>query len=97
MKLILSRRARQDMDAISAYTLENWGKTQLLDYVGGLLDSFDKIAENPNIGGKVQTAPPQFLRYSYRAHFIFYTCRDDDLHIIRILHQNMDIARHLGQ
>jgi toxin ParE1/3/4 len=85
------------MDAISAYTLANWGKAQLMDYIGGLLDSFDRIAENPNIGKRVQGIPARFLRYHYRAHFIFYVRHDNDLHIIRILHQNMDIARHLGQ
>ncbi|WOE75136.1 type II toxin-antitoxin system RelE/ParE family toxin [Alterisphingorhabdus coralli] len=97
MKLVLTRRARRDMDSISAYTLKNWGRAQLLDYMGGLLDRMDEIAAEPEKGRSVPGIPDRFRRQSYRAHFIFFSIRGDEVRIIRILHQSMDHARHLGR
>jgi toxin ParE1/3/4 len=91
VKLVMTRLARRDMDAISAYTLDKWGREQLHDYVGGLLDNMDELAANPNKGGKIPSIPKRFQRLSYRAHFIFYTAIDDELRIIRILHQRIGI------
>lgn len=81
---------------ISAYTLESWGRAQLLQYVGGLLDAVDKISENPGIGRRTPGIPARFLRHSYGSHFIFFSKYGENLHIIRILHQRMDHAAQLG-
>jgi toxin ParE1/3/4 len=94
--LVVSQLARRDLNSISRYTLDNWGRKQLLAYVGGLLDQLDEIAENPKQGRNAARIPVHFLRAQYRSHFIFYRIVGNDVHVIRILHQSMDAARHLN-
>jgi hypothetical protein len=82
------------------YLLIRWQigeKPSLWIILAGYWTVLTELLKTPNIGKRVQGIPARFLRYHYRAHFIFYVRHDNDLHIIRILHQNMDIARHLGQ
>jgi toxin ParE1/3/4 len=94
--LIVSRFARRDLNSISRYTLDNWGRKQLLEYVGGLLDRLDEIARDPKMGRNVFNIPNRFFRVQYRSHFIFYRVATNEVRIVRILHQSMDAARHFN-
>ena len=96
MRVVITRQARRDQDNISRYTLERWGRAQLLSYVGGLLDALDAIAASPKVGRLVTGLPRVYRRYPYGSHFIFYTVNDDTIRIVRILHQRMDAERHLN-
>lgn len=96
MKLVVTEQARHDQNGISCYTLRRWGREQLIDYVGGLLDRFDEIALDPRLGKSIGGLPARFLRVPYRSHFIFYSLVADEVRIIRILHQRMDTAQHLN-
>lgn len=96
MKLVVTRRAKRDQNAISRYTLERWGRPQLLTYVGGLIDRMDQIAEKPTLGRTVSGIPIRYRRVPYGSHFIFYTVHEHHVRIVRIVHQRMDAARHLN-
>jgi toxin ParE1/3/4 len=96
VKLTLTALARADIDIIANHTLENWGASKLHDYMGGLLDLIDQIAVRPMLGRSVPRIPARFRRVAYRSHFVFYTKGDDEVRIIRILHQSMDHGRHLN-
>ena len=60
------------------------------------MDRLDEIAANPEVGRNVAKVPVHYLRAQYRSHFIFYRIVSKDVHIIRILHQSMNAARHLN-
>lgn len=60
MKLVVTPRAQRHQDDISKYTLSNWGREQLLSYVGGLLDRLDTIAADPEIGRGCPSYPTGF-------------------------------------
>ena len=96
MKLVVTALARSDLNGIAQYTLEKWGRAQLLDYIGGLLDTLDQIAEKPELGKSVPKIPVRFVRVPYRSHFVFYTLAGGKVRITRILHQSMDVARHIN-
>ena len=49
-KYLLSTKADKDQDDIADYTLETWGEKQAQEYIVGLVNCLDKIAETPNIG-----------------------------------------------
>ena len=44
-RYILSVKAEKDQDDIADYTLETWGEKEALDYIVGLVDCLEKIAE----------------------------------------------------
>jgi toxin ParE1/3/4 len=96
LRLIVTHQARRDLNLISRYTLDNWGRTQLTSYMGGLLDCLDDVADNPMQGRNVPKIPTHYFRAKYQSHFIFYRCVGQEVRIIRILHQSMDPARHLS-
>lgn len=96
MKLIVTILARRDLNGISRFTLDNWGRSQLDVYLSGLLDRLDEVALNRGLGRNIAKIPQQYLRVKYRSHFIFFRVVGDEVRIIRILHQRMDAARHLN-
>lgn len=96
MKLRVSRLAQRDLDDIARYTLEQWGRTQMLVYMGGLLDRLDEIAADPAIGKSDRRVPAKYRRANFRSHLIFFTAETGEVRVMRILHQRMDHARHLG-
>jgi toxin ParE1/3/4 len=95
MRLTFSELAIADQDDISAYTFGKWGQEQLEDYMGGLIDLFDLIADKPTIGRLIPKLPKRFRRVPYGSHFVFYTAHLDAVRIERVLHQRMDYQRHL--
>jgi toxin ParE1/3/4 len=95
VKLRVSRLAQRDLDEIARYTLEKWGRSQLLVYMGGLLDRLDEVAAHPAIGRADPRTPKRFRRVNFRSHLIFFTVVADEVRIARVLHQRMDHFRHL--
>jgi toxin ParE1/3/4 len=90
--LIFSFRARQDVEDILSYTLENFGEKQLQEYKSILGKTFSLLQETPAIGKRLNQ---QRMVLPVGQHSIFYRIDKDTIYIIRILHRRMDIYRHL--
>jgi toxin ParE1/3/4 len=55
------------------------------------------LGENPNLGQKADWIMPDYRRFRCGHHLIFYVKSDDDrANIVRILHEKVDVRRHLG-
>ena len=94
MAILLSRRARADLDEIRDYTVERWGRGQWLKYYRGLAAAFDLIQARPNKGKNRDLFVPGLMSVLCQKHVIFYrrsNAADGAIVIIRIVHQ----ARHL--
>ena len=98
MTLELSRRALNDLDAISDFTAERWGTAQSAHYVATLYAACERLARNPGIGRSRAGIAPNRLTYSVGRHVIVYeaTARGTGIEVLRILHQKMDIAARLA-
>lgn len=88
-------RAREDLKAIWRYTCERWGEVQADFYLQQLDAGIRSLLEFPDIG-----EPCDHIRVGYRKlqvnrHLIFYRRSDERIEIVRVLHQAMDIGRHL--
>ena len=92
---VLTPRAHDDLSQIWDYTAETWGIEQADQYIQDLVATFRALAE----GSKTGTAANQIrLGYFQRVagkHLIFYTKNRHGIRIVRILHQQMDIPRHI--
>lgn len=91
----LSGAADADIEAIAKSSLEQWGVTRAERYILGLHDLFQQLAEFPDMGLNVSHVRLGYFRMQSGSHLVFYRKIDRGIRIVRILHQLMDVARHL--
>lgn len=94
MALKLSHQARQDLEDIRAYTVDQWGKAQWLDYYRGMVDTLEAIAANPMSGRNRDLLRKGMRSVTYGRHIVFFSPVDaagGKPVVLRILHQR----RHL--
>ncbi|WP_369684713.1 type II toxin-antitoxin system RelE/ParE family toxin [Devosia ginsengisoli] len=80
--------------SIWRYSFEQWSKTQADEYYLALRNQLKAALANPDSGVPV-TIRPGHRKLLSGSHFIYYRAVDDGIEIIRVLHQNMDVRRHL--
>lgn len=95
MKLRINDRADGDLAGIFDYTLRVWGITQAEQYRDGLISFLGALAKEVDMGQQTDGLPDNVRRAKYEHHFIFYQLAEDELHIVRVLHERMDHVRHL--
>lgn len=87
--------AESDLMDIWQYTFERWDAAQADEYLDDLDDGIQQLAENPEMGVK-----RDYVREGYRvlfvnSHAVYYTVTSSTIHVIRVLHGQMDPGRHL--
>ena len=92
-KYHLTNKAVEDLSDIWEYTVDTWSERQADDYYNMLIASFQRITENPQLFGlKYEEIAEGLHGYRANKHIIFYRIlADEDILIIRILHQRMDL------
>jgi toxin ParE1/3/4 len=93
--LIYLPAASADIDRIYDYTEENWGYEQAEAYAFGLRDTCRTVASGARHGRRIRGLKTGYLALTYRSHFIVYRETRTQILIIRILHQRMNLSRHL--
>lgn len=91
----LSSKAAADLDGIYEYTILNFGLEQARVYLLGLHERFEMLAEQPTHGRKADELAPGLRQLGYQSHIVFYMPKDNGIRIVRVLHQSMDVKRHL--
>lgn len=64
-------------------------------YVRDLDAAFSRLAGNPLAGQACEEVKVGFRRLLVRSHAIFYRVDDDQVEIVRVLHQSMDALQPL--
>lgn len=85
----LTERAADDFAGIYDYTSE----VQADHYTDALEAFFETLAGMPDMG-RGYHAVPNVMRVEFQRHAIFFTVRDTDILIARVLHQQMTHKRH---
>ena len=92
----LSVAARKDMIEIGRHTAEKWGKRQRDKCLRQLDDAFKLLARQPEIGKDTENIRAGYSKFSHGSQIIFYRAgKDSKIVVIRILHNSMDVDRHL--
>ena len=91
----LSSKAAGDLDGIYEYTILNFGLKQAREYLTGLHEQFETLAKNPMQGRSASELSPDLRRLEYESHVVFFVPKAKGIRIVRVLHQSMDIRRHL--
>lgn len=88
----LSLQAKTDLLSIGRYTQKTWGKIQRNRYLHLLDDSFQRLAQTPEIGQRCDDIRAGYWKYRVGRHLIFFRKKSDAaIEIVRILHGRMDI------
>lgn len=87
--------ARDDLEAIWHYTVEQWGAEQAESYLALLLACFGELSENPEIGRPRDEILPDLRSFPQGRHVIFYEIGSKAIEIVGIVHQSADVNRHL--
>jgi len=99
MKYKISHEASQDIENIWLYTFENWSIDQADRYLNLILDEIEYLAKNPKSGKDFSKVRKGYFRSRIKSHFIFYkiNLKNEEIEIIRVLHQRMDIETQLNE
>ena len=90
----LSNLAAEDFAAIFEYTLLNFGVSQADAYTDDLENALRLLAGSPLMGHACPEIAAELLRHDHQRHAIFYRQREQDIFVIRILHQQMEPMKH---
>ena len=99
MKYKISKEASRDIENIWLYTVEKWSIEQADRYFNLIMDEIEYLAKKPNSGKDYSKVKKGYFRTQVKSHFIFYkiNSQDEEIEIIRILHQSMDIETRLNE
>jgi toxin ParE1/3/4 len=94
--LIFSPKAARDIDEIWEYSARRWDVDQAERYIGTIREACEALGRRERLGLDASTIRASYRRLRCGSHVIFYRrISDEMIEIIRILHQQMDFARHL--
>lgn len=91
----LSPQARKDLEGIWLYTFKTWSRVQADGYYDELIAAVADLANGSKRGRMIDNIRPGYLSLSYGLHFIIYKQGATGINVVRILHQRMNISRHL--
>ena len=94
----LSKDARRDLQEITSYTLNKWGRDALEKYVGGLTKTFEAIGNGAVYRRSFSRRFPDLLVTKFRYHYVFYFTEGlDKPGIIGVIHERRNIVSRLSE
>ena len=93
-RVTYSPAAAADLNDIWDYTVEEWGADQADRYTDDIQDICISLARGEKRGRTVDVREG-YLKHAVGKHFVFFRPTDAGIVVIRILHQSMDVGRHL--
>lgn len=94
-KLHKQAKARADLKKIWKYSYKKHGEKQADKYFDELSVGMNTIQNNPNIGFSCDYIRNSYRQYKVNQHYIFYRVGKDTIHIVRVLHEDMQTEKHI--
>ena len=85
-------KARSDLKKIWKYSYKQHGEAQADKYYNQLIASIETIQNNPKIGIACDNIRKGYRCYHVKEHYFFYRVTANKIHIIRVLHEKMQVA-----
>jgi len=96
MSYQVSTKANTDLTNIWEYTFNNWSPSQADRYIELLTSKFKEISNNPDLGKSYEGVRENYRGLPIKSHIIFYRVfGENNIEIIRILHQRMDLINRM--
>lgn len=95
-RYLLSPAAQLDLEQIWDYTCRRWDVEQADEYLRELQRAIELAAANPRIGQACEEIRPGYRKLAAGSHIFYYRVMTDGVvDVVRVLHQRMDVDRHL--
>jgi toxin ParE1/3/4 len=91
----LTNKAESEIESIYEYSILNFGLQVAQDYICGLHDCFELLAEHQSWGSDYSFIASGLQRYEYRSHAIYYQSNEEGILIVRVLGGKQDPAFHM--
>jgi len=92
-----TKKAVQDITTIWNYTYDKWSENQANNYYKEIIQHCNTIAKNPTLGRNYFGVLETLKGSKVNRHIIFYRILETkEIEIERILHERMDLKKHLG-
>jgi toxin ParE1/3/4 len=88
-------RAENDLIDVWLYSFEQWGADQADRYLDELDKGIRSLARKPELGAKRDNIREGYRVLFINSHAVYYTVTPSIIHVIRVLHGQMDPERHL--
>jgi len=89
--------AETDLENIWHYTAETWGTEQANSYIDNMDGAFQLLADSPLICRERWELSPPVRIHNHEKHLIVYLAKKAEIHIVRVLHESMDIGSQLDE
>ena len=97
-KVIFRREAIDDLNDIWNYTFDEWSEKQADKYYESLEFTCLQLGQNPELGHEYDGINKNLLGMKTGKHIIFYQAiNENEIEIIRILHERMDWVNRLNK
>lgn len=97
-KVVLRQEAVDDLTAIWEYTLQEWSENQADKYYETIRAACQVIGQNPTAGKIYPEISANLLGFKSEKHILFYhLVSEDEIEIIRILHEKMDLKNRTNE
>jgi len=91
----LTPRAQADVAEIWDYTAKRWGEDQAAFYLRRMFDTIERLAGKPDLGASCEHVRAGYRKHPCGSHVLFYRLVEGDVDAVRVLHERMDVTRHL--
>jgi len=91
----LSEAARTDLIEIWSETFQKWGPEQADTYLDDINRTLNGLVDNPRMGTDCSDLLKGARRLITGRHVVFYEIGESAIFVVRVLHQSMDVPRHL--
>ena len=92
MKIAIKARARADLLAVRAWSEHRWGAERTRDFLEGVVESIERLAEFPLMGRARNALLPGLRSVRYRGYVIFYALEEDRPVVIAVIHERRNLA-----
>lgn len=86
--------AKTDLENIKAYTINEWGLDQAVNYLTNFEKRFEWLVENPELGKNRDDIIASLRSFPEGKHIVFYRISGNDIEIVGVPHQTQDPHHH---
>lgn len=95
-KVVLRQEAINDLIDIWDYTAQEWSENQADKYYEAIKFTCKSIEKNPKVGKNYGEISKHLFGLKSGKHVVFYhQISEDEIEVIRILHEQMDLKNRL--
>ena len=94
---VISKKAISDLEEIWLYTVEKWFLEQADRYYHLIFDEINYICKNIKAGKSMEHVRKGYQASKVKSHITFYRIVNDNIEVIRILHERMEIENRLNE